>query len=404
MSSWSMSRRMCCAGRALARRAAQRGIVYSLAYGDQPALIAERSTGRGPAACGDRRRQGHQVPAGYHALHAGDCLGPLRPHSRARAAGGMNPQDVQFLPRRHQVGDRDGGGGQCLRPSRARRRPRLPALRRRRSAVRAPAARAPAASSTAAGMVEVVSSLERDGRPVTATCAGASMSYSRRQSDYVARCFAEYGLVTSPCGRYAALYRPCHLIGLELGDQRRLRLLCAAKRPGRRRVARRRRRHGQARSRRRRGARWRGWPLRVRPARAGRTRVQPSSCCRSVSPNGCGCAGRTAGRPAHRGRRRARSRTRSHGAARRAAARGLTFALAPAGLSSHRGRRGSLREEGPWPCRISLRPRPLWSPASPRRSPDGNERLPVPQAGVDRRLAVPGAMGRDRLLIRWLVA
>ena len=36
-------------------------------------------------------------------------------------------------------------------------------------------------------------------------------------TDYVARCFAEYGLVTDPSGRYAAMYKPYHLIGLELG-------------------------------------------------------------------------------------------------------------------------------------------------------------------------------------------
>jgi predicted homoserine dehydrogenase-like protein len=36
-------------------------------------------------------------------------------------------------------------------------------------------------------------------------------------SDYVQRCFSEYGLVTDPSGRYAALYKPYHLIGLELG-------------------------------------------------------------------------------------------------------------------------------------------------------------------------------------------
>ena len=36
-------------------------------------------------------------------------------------------------------------------------------------------------------------------------------------SDYAARCFGEYGVATDRSGRYAALYRPLHLIGLELG-------------------------------------------------------------------------------------------------------------------------------------------------------------------------------------------
>jgi predicted homoserine dehydrogenase-like protein len=33
----------------------------------------------------------------------------------------------------------------------------------------------------------------------------------------VRRCFHEYGIVTDPSGEYAAMYKPSHLIGLELG-------------------------------------------------------------------------------------------------------------------------------------------------------------------------------------------
>src|SRR3546814_11308895 len=36
-------------------------------------------------------------------------------------------------------------------------------------------------------------------------------------SDYARRCFKEYGLATDSGGRYAAMYKPYHLIGLELG-------------------------------------------------------------------------------------------------------------------------------------------------------------------------------------------
>ena len=36
-------------------------------------------------------------------------------------------------------------------------------------------------------------------------------------SDYVRRCFKEYGLHTDDSGNYAAMYKPYHLIGLELG-------------------------------------------------------------------------------------------------------------------------------------------------------------------------------------------
>jgi predicted homoserine dehydrogenase-like protein len=67
------------------------------------------------------------------------------------------------------------------------------------------------------GQVEVVSSLERDGRPVFRDLRWGVYVVFEAPSEYVKRCFAEYGMVTDPSGRYAALYRPYHLIGLELG-------------------------------------------------------------------------------------------------------------------------------------------------------------------------------------------
>jgi len=36
-------------------------------------------------------------------------------------------------------------------------------------------------------------------------------------NDYAADCFRQYGLKTDASGRYAAMYKPYHLIGLELG-------------------------------------------------------------------------------------------------------------------------------------------------------------------------------------------
>jgi predicted homoserine dehydrogenase-like protein len=67
------------------------------------------------------------------------------------------------------------------------------------------------------GTVEVVSSLERDGSPVERDLRWGVYVTFKAAPDYVARCFSEYGLVTDESGYYAALYRPFHLIGLELG-------------------------------------------------------------------------------------------------------------------------------------------------------------------------------------------
>ncbi len=66
------------------------------------------------------------------------------------------------------------------------------------------------------GMVEVVSSLERDGRPVFRDLRWGVYVVFRAPNDYAAACFKQYGMTTDASGRYAALYRPYHLIGLEL--------------------------------------------------------------------------------------------------------------------------------------------------------------------------------------------
>ena len=71
------------------------------------------------------------------------------------------------------------------------------------------------------GQVEVISSLERDGRPVFRDLRwGVYVTFRAGDAtgeDYVRRCFKEYGFSTDPSGRYAAMYKPYHVIGLELG-------------------------------------------------------------------------------------------------------------------------------------------------------------------------------------------
>jgi predicted homoserine dehydrogenase-like protein len=66
-------------------------------------------------------------------------------------------------------------------------------------------------------MVEVVSSLERDGRAVFRDLRWGVYVVLKAPNDYARACFKEYGLKTDPSGWYAAMYKPYHLIGLELG-------------------------------------------------------------------------------------------------------------------------------------------------------------------------------------------
>jgi predicted homoserine dehydrogenase-like protein len=66
------------------------------------------------------------------------------------------------------------------------------------------------------GMVEVVSSLERDGSAVARDLRWGVYVVLKAANDYAAACFKQYGLPTDATGRYAAMYKPYHLIGLEL--------------------------------------------------------------------------------------------------------------------------------------------------------------------------------------------
>ena len=171
------------AGPLLAEEARAKGVVYSLAYGDQPALICELvDWARACGFDGRGRRQGHQVPAGLSPRHARRRLGPLRPDPGRGAGGGHEPADVQLVPRRHQVGDRDGGDRQRHRARRAGRRARLSALRRRRPAACAARPRGGRrAGARRHGRGRLVAWSATAGR-CSATCAGASTSCSRRRT------------------------------------------------------------------------------------------------------------------------------------------------------------------------------------------------------------------------------
>jgi predicted homoserine dehydrogenase-like protein len=67
-----------------------------------------------------------------------------------------------------------------------------------------------------AGQVEVVSSVHRDGSQVANDLRWGVYVVFEAPNDYTMRCFTEYGVPTDPTGRFSALYRPFHLIGLEL--------------------------------------------------------------------------------------------------------------------------------------------------------------------------------------------
>ena len=65
--------------------------------------------------------------------------------------------------------------------------------------------------------VEVISSRGRNGIDLENDLRWGVYVTFEAPSEYVERCFADYGLTTDASGKYSALWRPYHLIGLELG-------------------------------------------------------------------------------------------------------------------------------------------------------------------------------------------
>ena len=177
ISSWSTSRPTCSPGRCWPRRRGPSGVVYSLAYGDQPALTCElvdwaRACGFEVVAAG----KGTKYLPDYHRVTPDDVWGALRPDPGRGAGGRDEPADVQLVSRRHQVGDRDGGDRERDRARRAGRRARLSALRRRRPAACAARPRRRAARWNATAWSRWSRAWSATDGRCSAICAGACMS------------------------------------------------------------------------------------------------------------------------------------------------------------------------------------------------------------------------------------
>lgn len=204
-------------GPLLAHRAAEAGVVYSLAYGDQPALICDlvdwaRTAGFDVISAG----RGHKwLP--HFAQSTPETVWKYYGLSEEQARiGGLNPQMFNsFLdgskPAIESAAVCNATG--LLPPPNGLEYPPcslddLPLVCRPRSE---------GGQLHFKGQIEVLSSLERDGRPIPHNMRWGVFVVFEGDTDYVRRCFSEYGMITDPDSRYAALYKRWHLIGLELG-------------------------------------------------------------------------------------------------------------------------------------------------------------------------------------------
>jgi len=205
------------AGPLLARKAAAAGIVYSLAYGDQPALICEqvdwaRTAGFTVVAAG----KGTKFLPAYHASTPETVWGHYGFSPEMVAKGDFNAQmfnsfldgtksGLEMAAVANATGLTPAPGGLEFPPCGV---DDLPRVLRPQSV---------GGHLHHAGQVEVISSIERDGRPVFRDLRWGVYVTFAAEHEYVRRCFSEYGIVTDSTGEYASMYKPSHLIGLELG-------------------------------------------------------------------------------------------------------------------------------------------------------------------------------------------
>jgi len=204
-------------GPLLARRAAEAGVVYSLAYGDQPALICDlvdwaRAAGFSVVAAG----RGHkwlphfaqstpETVWGYYGLSPEQArVGGLNPKMFNSFLDGSKPA-IESTAVCNATGLTPAPEGLLFPPASV---DDIPYVMRPRDE---------GGHLHHKGQVEVVSSLEADGRAIPYDIRFGVWVVFEGDTEYIRRCFTEYGVRTDPSGRYACLYKRWHLIGLEVG-------------------------------------------------------------------------------------------------------------------------------------------------------------------------------------------
>lgn len=190
----------------LARR---RGVIYSMAYGDQPAIICELvdwaracgfdvvAAGKGTKYLPAYRRSTPQTAFGYYGFTPEQI-----------ASGGFNAKMFNsFLD----------GTKSAIEMVAVANATGLAVPENGLSFAPIAADKLATQYAGAKGIADVVSCMDPDGHFVENHLRWGVYVVFTSEEPYSRRCFEEYGLTTDPSGTYAALWRPYHLIGLEVG-------------------------------------------------------------------------------------------------------------------------------------------------------------------------------------------
>lgn len=207
------------AGPLLAKRAREAGVVYSLAWGDQPALVCDhvdwaRAAGFKVVAAG----KGTRYHPTYHKLTPETVWEELRKQLKIDDPKSINlkmfnsffdgtKSGIEMTAICNATGLESQTDGLSFPP----------ASRFEHADICKP--RSEGGVLEKAGVTEVTSMMYRDGSDVPHNLVMGTYVVFEAADDneYSRRCFKEYNMLPDKSGRYAALYRPTHMIGLELG-------------------------------------------------------------------------------------------------------------------------------------------------------------------------------------------
>lgn len=205
------------AGPLLAEMARSAGVVYSLAWGDQPALIAEhvdwaRTCGFKVVAAG----KGTRYHPSYHALTPDTIWDVMLKLLPIKDRSHVNPKMFNsFFDGTKSGIEMTAVCNACDLVPQTDGLGFPPASRFELAEVCRP--RSDGGTLEKKGVTEVVSSVNRDGSDVPHHLAMGTYVVIESDSAYADQCFREYNMLPDSTGHYAALYRPTHMIGLELG-------------------------------------------------------------------------------------------------------------------------------------------------------------------------------------------
>lgn len=205
------------AGPLLAQKARQAGVVYSLAWGDQPALVCEhvdwaRSCGFEVVAAG----KGTRYHPTYHRSTPETVWDILAKYMKIEQRSHINPKmfnsfidgtksGIEMTAICNATGLVPQTNGLAFPPS----------SRFELADVCKP--RSDGGTLEKAGVTEVVSSITREDTEVPHNLVMGTYVVITSESAYTQTCFKEYSMLPDKSGKFAALYRPTHMIGLELG-------------------------------------------------------------------------------------------------------------------------------------------------------------------------------------------